>query len=176
MTRRMILLAAFTFLLAPAAFAAPNMSQTTGYIEEKTASEWKASRGTVLVGQIVTFPRNCEMLITHRFQSIRNPGAVLIDETFTIPVSEVYKLVASGGGISVRTKGRTINQQNVYYPAGSRFSKICGATSEPCNGPVQSKDSAYLDVIAPQDLYQEKVGKAMFRLLELCGAGKAELF
>lgn len=176
-TTHAVIVAVFTAVgLTGIANAAPSMSQTQNYIIEKTASDWKKKRNGLLITQSVSFPSKCEMQVTHRYESLKTPGRLFVDEVATVPVKELYKLVAAGGGISLRTKAKDIIRQNTYYPAERKHKKICGGSTEPCKAKAFTKNSFYLDVVSPQDLYQQKVGKALRRLMELCGAGGKELF
>lgn len=181
MTQKTSILAVLVVILSAVAVlgtanAAPSMSQTKAYIIEKTASSWKKKRNGLLITQSVTFPSKCEMRITHRYESLKQPGRLFVDEVATVPIKEVYKLVGALGGISLRTKAKDIIRQNTYYPAERKHKKICKGSTEACKAKPFTKNRFYLDVIAPQDLYQQKVGKALKRLMELCGAGKEELF
>lgn len=158
------------------AVAAPTMKQTQNYIIEKTETSWKKNRHGLLFLQSVSFPSDCEMLIKRRVELKKKPGEDLVDEFARIQINEIYKLVKSGRGLSVRTKGKTISRVNLIYPAERKHKKVCKIATEPCEGHTWTRDSEYLQVISPDDLYAEKVGKAIFRMRELCGADKDELF
>lgn len=159
-----------------AALAAPSLSQTKAYISQKSAISWQKRSDGVEISQSVTFPAKCTMVITHHYDSLRSPGTPVADLKFTIEVTDVYKLIAWGKGVAIRTKAKDIIQQDRYHPANWKHKKFCPAGSEWCENKPWAKDTAYLTVVDPKDMYKEKVGKALRRMMELCGAGKEELF
>ena len=155
--------------------AAPTLEQTQNYIIEKTDTSWKKKRNRLLIQQSISFPSNCEIQVVHQFRSLKNPETIFVDEVALVPIKEIYKLVTSGRNISVRLKPKSAVRQNTYYPAERKHKKYCEGSSEPCTGPSWKREQAAVHVIPPGDLYREKVGKALSRMMELCSAGK-ELF